>query len=312
MSEDNSTGSKFPIEYILDWKANPISYKLDWINFKLKEFHTLVPSLDLNPEKSRLVTHHYNDMQKVLLLLELIRRRLNDDIDMLNRESELNAKAHRGTITVEENIERASILNDYSNYFYLDVKSFFLWLNIFMDKSVKFIGCLFHNEKPENRSFSSFKKEINKINNEDVKELGLLINAFSIWHNEIKEIRDDNIIHHSHETTAIFKSSSGELGVSIGRMVGTKLQIKYIYVETIENSILMIETYIKELNKVLCNMKDKIPLKVSLNRDDKKGITVKIDREMVNWVKSQITSNDEYPTLDYFIERLIVDARNNI
>lgn len=177
-----------PIKEI-DWKAEYNLGKSIWEKLESNETYVEV-SLR---KKLRLKCL---DLHCVFLDLALIVSRINEDGSIVNRQEELFKIAHDRMWTDEEEKEYES-LQFSINYLLLDVKTLLVNIVIFMDVLAQFLSLCIRSEKqPKSKSFSSFERDLKKYEGREIEELKKMIGENTDWFDDVKDLRDDFIIHH--------------------------------------------------------------------------------------------------------------------
>ena len=173
----------------IDWRAE---YNLG------KSLHEKMESNEINIEVSlgKKLWLKCLDLQGVFLDLGLIVSRINEDGSIINRRQEFLEIAHDRMWTNDEAKEYESL--EYAiSYLLLDVKTLLINIMIFMDVLARFLSlCIRSKKQPNSRSFSKFKKDLENYKGRETEELKEMIYEKTSWFDEVKDLRDDFIVHH--------------------------------------------------------------------------------------------------------------------
>jgi len=211
----------------------------------------------------------YLDLSRCFSEIRMIILRLNNDIMYINRLFEIYLSLDR-ELTDEETEEYLS-LDKYINFFNIDIESLFIWITMFMDKLAKFLHSLIHasGRMPSNKGFNRFLNDLIKYKKEGKikeKEIGNMIrilNSYITWWNDIKDIRDDYIIHHQRQfLTGVAKGGeivSGSFGTF--KEKGKTISISNEYIDA---QLLILKSLLKDLNEFLCENIEALPFKIEI------------------------------------------------
>ena len=138
----------------------------------------------------------------------------------------------------------------------LDFITLLMFCRIFMDKIARFM-CqkdIMHGTKiPKHRSFREFKKTLMKYDDNKLEKLQNIINKTN-WFEELKELRDDYIVHHGWAINQIMLKG---FVLTSHRKEEKKISFKYID-ELYEN----IYNFLVDLNNYLCVNIDLLPIEI--------------------------------------------------
>ena len=208
----------------------------------------------------------------------------------------------------EEKGFASSVINEY--FFVLDIKLFFIWLVVIMDKLAKLLSTLYNSHEIKNKSFNTFSKNINKIKKENMNDFELLINSYQSWFDEIRDIRDNYTIHHSRGMNLVVRSNTGYIATTLGKIIDNKAEYTSISNDKLDNHIIMLYSMLRSLDSYLCDNLNKIPFENKIKKDNKKGITLKINYALLKKMNAQIQSDEKYESQSAFIEFLLYEYFN--
>lgn len=285
------------------WKfkvLREINYRKDYY---LNHFFSRFGELDILKRKKRKLISYNSDLRNIFRTLELVMIRLNDDIEQLTHEQELIEIAKNRELTHDETKEIFS-LGRYNQFFKLDVKTLFIQTSIFLDKLTRYLCELFHNERPDCRSYYHFAKSIKDFKGQGIDELIRIIKAYQGLYNESKDIRDDYIVHHSKETITTTRSKN-YISISLGTSKTFPYKYKSISNETINNFILQLLSFLRDLDNFLCSNIKKIPFKAT-KRKKTLGKTIKelTDEELETAIKKLEDLISFYNQVEYNREKI--------
>jgi len=144
----------------------------------------------------------------------------------------------------------------------IDIYSFILFSHILMDKIPHLINYLVKGEtKPKIKSFTSFKKEINKCKGEHIDELKEIINRTS-WYKQLDSLRDKAIVHKGRETASLGRTID-DIGIYFHWFDDKNNFNEYYFsnkhVEQLANNIL---TLLRELDVFFIKYFHEFPIKI--------------------------------------------------
>jgi hypothetical protein len=230
-------------------------------DFPLDSFYELRNDLNLRKSNFNNFISYYLDLKNVFNIIKLSLLRLNDHIDKFNDYNKLFLLYKDGKTSPNDEKEMLK-LEIHFVYFKLDCKTLFIQSSIFMDKIGKFLSVLFQDRGPESKNYFHFVNSINKYKNKGIDELIRLINAYPVMYDELKNIRDNYIIHQSKETLGSVIGPD-YFSISLGTRKGGMPKFVSISNEYIDVFTSQLKSYLKNLNKYLCNNVEKIPFRIS-------------------------------------------------
>lgn len=203
------------------------------------------------------------DLRHCFFDLRLVILRINENIEKMNREFELiDTSIERKLINKEA--EEFINLSIYSDYMLLDVKSLFIWINIFLDKMSKYLTSLIlpSEKMPSNSGFHDFLRDIKKkFKGNEIDKLTKILTDYEMWYENIKNIRDDYVIHHS----KFYFRDVGRSEESIYVPLGTgKIKRISISNEYIDAQLLLFKNLLRDLNVFLCENIESLPFRIDL------------------------------------------------
>ena len=250
----------------------PPLQEIDWENqFYLMEFKRKLESEKTNIEEHRRerLWLRCTDLSYIFIDIALIVLRINEDCSKVNRHEELFDKAlKREPWTNEEEKEIAS-LRYAVNYFNLDVRTLLVNLVVFMDSMARFLSWTIKSKKQvKSKSFVEFRKDIVKYKGKEVQKIRQLLDEKTHWFNEIKNLRDDFIIHHAAARSGL-EILDGETHVPLTTSKGgyPKQHItlgavtKNIPMKEIDAVLSDLKNMLKNLNNFLCERINQLPIK---------------------------------------------------
>jgi len=206
------------------------------------------------------------DLHCVFLDLALIVSRINEDGAKVNRREELFEIAHDRMWTDEEEKEYKS-LGYTVNYLMLDVKTLLINIMIFMDILTQFLSlCIKSKKQPRSSSFARFKKDLKNYRGRGIDELKEMIYENTDWFDEVKDLRDDFIVHHPaarhtlefHDGIAHIPLTTTKKGYDQRHIVLGAIA-KSISIEKIDSTLSQLKELLKELNEYLCERINTLP-----------------------------------------------------
>ena len=209
-----------------------------------------------------------SDLHSVFLDLALIISRINEDGTKVNRREELFEIIHDRHWTDEEEREYEN-LGFGVNCLLFDVKSLLINITIYMDVLAKFLSlCIKSNRQPRNRSFERFRKDLKNYRGPEIEVLKRIVNEYATWYDEIKNLRDDFIIHHPAGRHALeFFDGIAHIPLTTtkkeynhGHIIDGAIA-KSLSIEKIDSTLSQLKILLTELNKYLTEKINAIPFK---------------------------------------------------
>ena len=207
------------------------------------------------------------DLHCAFIDIALIISRINEDGTKVNRREELHEIAHGRMWTDEEEKEFESF--SYAiNYLVLDVKTLIININIFMDVLAKFLVLFIKKSEklPESKNFPRFKKHLKNYKGREIDELKKIIYENTEWFDDIKDLRDDFVIHHPAGRHALeFFDGIAHIPLTTTKKEYNRGHIidgaiaKSISLEKIDSTLSQLKELLKELNKYLYEKINTLP-----------------------------------------------------
>ena len=163
------------------------------INFYLKDFYRKLQNSPLNCDDQIKALNLILDMSSIHNDIHHVTKRINSEIKVIHPLNlEFNRKFQKNSSASMKVIDEFLLIN-------MDIKPLYLFFLILIDKIPKFLNLLFvKGHSPRDRSFEEYKKSIRKYEGgEEFKKLKSIILSYWLYHKEIKNFRDDCIVHHS-------------------------------------------------------------------------------------------------------------------
>jgi len=163
------------------------------INFYLNDFNRKIQNSPLNRDDQIKVLKLILDMSSIHNEIHHVIKRINSEIKVIHPLFlEFNRKFQKNSSASMEIVDEFLLIN-------MDIKTLYLFFLILIDKLPKFLNLLFvKGNRPRDGSFEDYKKSIRKYEGEEeFKKLESIIQSYWRYHKEIKDFRDDCIVHHS-------------------------------------------------------------------------------------------------------------------
>lgn len=214
----------------------------------------------------------YNkDLRHIFHDIALIVSRINQDGAGINRMEELYsiANSRRWTDSEEEEMEN---LDRVVSFFLLDIRSLLIFIVVFMDKLARFLSLIIDKKGKnlKNRSFKSFKADLGKLTGKEIEEFGRLISNNTKWFKEVKDWRDDFVVHHPGASGAMI-SRNGKPYAALTTRKKISGESKYIImdsqamdipIEELDKILLQLKKLLKVLHEYLCTHINILPIEV--------------------------------------------------
>jgi hypothetical protein len=270
--------SEKSVPYILRHRArfSPLE-EIDWrAGYNLgKSFREKLESSKTNIEVSlgKKLWLKSCDLHCVFLDLALIISRINEDGTKVNRREELLEITHDRMWTEEEEKEYESF--GYAvNCLLLDVKTLLINIMIFMDVLTQFLNlCIKSKKQPRSSSFARFKKDLKNYRGREIEELKEMIYENTGWFDEIKDLRDDFIVHHpaarhtlefldgvAHIPLTTTKKGYNQRHIILGAIA------KSISIEKIDSTLSQLKELLREMNEYLCERINTLPFEAEYHK----------------------------------------------
>lgn len=147
----------------------------------------------------------------------------------------------------------------------IDIVSLIVFVNILMDDITRFLRFLFRGEStPKTKNFDKLKKTMNNLEGQKLEELNRIIQNTD-WYQELKDLRDEPIVHRGDKDSGI--GISGErIGIYLRYIKDRKIRETFISNLEIDKICENVYGFLKGLNEFLCRNFDYLPLEVTKKR----------------------------------------------
>ena len=142
----------------------------------------------------------------------------------------------------------------------IDLISFVLFARILMDKISPLLSkIVVGGDKPSKNRFNDWRKKIDKYEGNGLEELKKII-CNANWFDELKNLRDDYVVHHGLFFHNIVFADS-KLGFQLRSQL--KKEEVFLSIEKVKEVSQNIFQFLEELNKFLCDKIDLLPIEIN-------------------------------------------------
>jgi hypothetical protein len=188
--------------------------------------------------------------------IRFILKRIDDDLyNDLESHKKLQLVSKGVRVIVDEMPPSNTILTN------IDIASLIVFLNILMDDIARFLRFLFAGEStPKTRSFDKLKKTMNNLEGQKLEELNRIIQDTD-WYQELKDLRDNPIVHKGHKGSGI-RISGERIGVYLRYIQDQNTRETFMSNLEIDRICENVYGFLESLNEFLCRNFDCLPLEV--------------------------------------------------
>jgi hypothetical protein len=241
--------------------------KIDWRKeFYLKEVLHKLESL----QNVRSIQVEGDGLSALFMYLAMIAERINEDGAKFNLIEEIYQHVNSNKKLTDSEIEELDKGPFYVSLFCLDMSSLIIFLRIFMDKLARFLGLLMAMRGIKTKSFAVFKGSLKELKGKEIEAFVRVIEENTTWFDELKDLRDDYVVHHPGSATALLLAD-GKAYVTLTTSKRTKepkhvlmnSEAKDIPIEEIDSLLSNLKKLLSNLSAFLAENLEKLPFKVA-------------------------------------------------
>lgn len=227
--------------------------KIDWRKeFYLKEVLDKLESL----QNARSIQVEGDGLSTLFMYLAMIAERTNEDGAKFNLVEEIYQHVNSNKKLTDSEIKELDKGPFYVSLFCLDISSLIIFVRIFMDKLARFLRLLIAMEGVKTNSFTSFKRSLKELKGKEIEAFVRVIEENTIWFDELKDLRDNYVVHYPGSATALFFADS-KAYVTLTTSKRTKEPKSILMNSEARNiSIQEIDHFLTNLKMLLFNLND--------------------------------------------------------
>ncbi len=143
----------------------------------------------------------------------------------------------------------------------IDIHSLIIFLNILLDSSVRLLDYFLSGaKKPSKRNFYRFKKDLDLYTGIHFDQFCEIVNK-TAWHKELKDLRDDPIVHHPASYSGV--NYGNEIGITLAHIHDRKLKQRVFTSKDVDFYCDSVFSFLLELNNFFVDIFDDLPLIIS-------------------------------------------------